>query len=357
MSIKGRQYSCFSGNNYLGLSNHPKMIEKVVDSVQRYGINFSASRKTTGTSDIHLSLEDLLSDFKKCESSIVFASGYFGNSLLLHALKDRYSAVFIDSQAHPSITDSIPKDIKVIEFYDHLNTDHLEALLRQHKNIEPMIITDGLFALTGEIAPLDKISTLAMEFQALLVVDDAHATGVLGNHGRGTPEHFDIQSASHIYQTETMSKALGSYGGFISSTSEIIDKIQSTSTFYAASTALPPSVVSAGIFSIQYIQNHPEIRLRLLNNARVMKKSILEMGFKTINSVAPIIPLFFDQKKNAEHLSKYLEAQGFIVPAIDYPVKTGRHMLRMTTSAGHTEHQIEELLFHLKKWADQYGTN
>ena len=160
------------------------MIEKVVDSVHKYGINFSASRKTTGTSDLHLMLEDLLSDFKKCESSIVFASGYFGNSLLLHALKDQYSAVFIDSQAHPSIIDSIPKDIKVIEFYDHLNTDHLETLLRKHKNVEPLIITDGLFALTGEIAPLDKISTLAREVQALLVVDDAHATGVLGNHHR-----------------------------------------------------------------------------------------------------------------------------------------------------------------------------
>ncbi len=357
ISLRNKQYSYFAGNNYLGLSNHPEMVKDVTRSIEKYGINFSASRQTTGTSDIHLQLEENLSDFKNCGDAIVFASGYMGNSLLLHALKDSYSSVFADSMAHPSILDGIPKDISHVNFYDHRNTNHLEDLLKKHKKHHQLIITDGIFALTGEIAPLDQIYFLAEKYNAILIVDDAHATGVLGENGRGTPEHFKLDGARNIYQSETMSKALGAYGGFISADKETIQMIRSKSTFYRASTALPPPIVAAGNFSTKYIKKHPELRKRLKGNAIFIRTGVKELGLKTTDDITPIIPIFFTEQHNAKDLSRYFEENGIIVPSINYPVKMDQYIVRITASASHTKDQIEKLLYILKKWRDKHGTS
>ncbi len=196
ITIGNQQYSYFAGNNYLGLANNPVVVNEAILALKKYGTNFAASRQTTGTSDIHIKLEAIIADFKDREDAIVFATGYLGNSLLLNVLKPNYSAVFIDSMAHPSILDSIPKEIQKMEFYNHCDANHLESLLRKAKLHRPLIITDGIFALTGEIAPIDQIYSLAEKYNAMLVVDDAHATGILGKHGRGTPEHFNLNNAS-----------------------------------------------------------------------------------------------------------------------------------------------------------------
>ncbi len=357
ITLRDKQYSYFAGNNYLGLANHPEMIKDVTRSLKKYGINFSASRQTTGTSDIHLQLEELLANFKNCEDAIVFASGYLGNSILLNALRDSYSAIFVDSMAHPSILDGIPKDFKPVNFYDHKNVNHLEELLKKHKNHRPLIITDGVFALTGEIAPLDEIYSLAQKYNALLIVDDAHSTGVLGENGRGTPEHFQLEDAVNIYQSETMSKAMGAYGGFISAEHKIIEKIRLKSTFYGASTALPPPIVAAGSFSTRYIKQHPELRKRLMENALLIRTGAKELGLRTTDDITPIIPIFFNEQHMANDLSRYLEENGIIVPSINYPVKMDQFIVRITASASHTKDQIENLLQILKKWRDNHGTN
>ncbi len=357
ISLRNKQYSYFAGNNYLGLANHPKMIKEVTQSLEKYGVNFSASRQTTGTSDIHLQLEELLANFKNCEDAIIFASGYMGNSLILNALRDSYSAIFVDSMAHPSILDGIPKDINHVNLYDHKNTNHLEDLLRKNKNHRPLIITDGIFALTGEIAPLDQIYSLAEKYNALLIVDDAHSTGVLGKNGRGTPEHFQLDGAVNIYQSETMSKAMGAYGGFISAENKIIQKIRSRSTFYGASTALPPPIVAAGSFSTRYIKQHPELRKRLMENAILIRTGVKELGLSTTDDITPIIPVFFNEQRKANDLSRYLEENGIIVPSINYPVKMDQFIVRITASTSHTKDQIEKLLRILKKWRDNHGTN
>jgi 7-keto-8-aminopelargonate synthetase-like enzyme len=355
--INGKKYSYFGGNNYLGLANHPALKKAAIQSIKKYGLNFSASRRTTGTADIHLELEYQLSIYKNKQDAVVFASGYQGNSILFEILKNKYSAVFMDQLAHPSIAGSVPREIANVQHYKHCDADHLEFLLQQNKGSTPLIITDGVFALTGEIAPLDKIYPLTEKYKAFLVVDDAHSTGILGENGRGTPEHFKFTEAENIYQTETMSKALGSYGGFISGSKELTDFIRENSTIYQASTSLPPPIVSAGIASLGIIRENPELRIRLLEIAMELRKGVIGLGFQTTHDSTPIIPIMLSKLAKAKNLSAFLENEGIIVPFIYYPVKQEKYMVRISVSANHTINQAEVLLKLLKKWKDKNGTN
>lgn len=354
ITIDDIRYSYFAGNDYLGLANHPEMVKEAIHSLEKYGINSSASRQTTGTSDLHLKLEKQLAEFKNQQDALVFGTGYLGNKLLLDSLKDQFTAVFADSMAHPSVTEAIPKDISDTFRYDHCNPVHLEILLKKHSQHRPLIITDGVFALTSEIAPLDRIYDLADKYNAIVVVDDAHATGVLGKNGRGTPEHFALDGAKNLYQSETMSKALGGYGGFLASGKEIIDKIRYQSRFYGASTALPPPIVAAGCASLKMIKKHPELRHRLLENSDFIRQGVSELDFDTTGGITPIIPLFFKTRQKAKELSDFLKENHIIAPAVDYPVTMDRFTVRITVSALHTKDQIKELLSVLKKWNDKH---
>ena len=353
----GKKYSYFGGNNYLGLANHAVVKEAAIQSIQHYGVNFSASRRTTGTADIHLELEKQLSVFKAKQDSVVFASGYMGNSILLEILKNRYSAVFMDQFAHPSIAGSIPRDIANMQYYYHCDEDHLETLLHQHRGSLPLVITDGVFALTGEIAPLDKIYPLVEKYNAILIVDDAHSTGILGENGRGTPEHFNMAGAENIYQTETMSKALGGYGGFISGSMELTELIREKSTIYQASTALPPPILAAGLASLRIINDNPGMRVGLLERAGDLRKEIISLGFQTTQDNTPIIPIMLSALERAKDLSLFMESNGIIVPLINYPVIQEKYLVRIAVSISHTIDQIEELVENLKKWKDKYGTD
>ncbi len=355
IQLDGRRYSFFSGNNYLGLANHPDIKKAARESIETYGLNFAAARHTTGTATIHLELEKELSDFKNKEDAVVFASGYMGNSIILHALQDQYTTIFTDEAAHPSIFDGIPRDIKHIHFYKHNNVQHLEDLLRKNKDRRALIITDGIFALTGEISPLDEMFSLAEKYGSTIVVDDAHATGVLGENGMGTPEHFQLHESANIYQTETMSKAIGVYGGFISASKAVIKRIREDSRTYLASTSLPPPIVSAASTSLKLIRQQPQIRAALTRNASELRKGVIELGFHTTEVPTPIIPVFFSSLEKAQKLSDYLKENGLIVPCVHYPVKMDYFIARMTVSASHTRDQISELLVLLKQWRSKHG--
>jgi len=357
ITISKEEYSYFAGNNYLGLANNSNLKAAAISAIDKYGINFSASRATTGTSDLHVELERLLAEFKNQESSVVFASGYLGNRIMLSALQEKYSAVFADESAHPSIIEGIPSDISKVFFYNHYDTTHLETLLEKNQKYTPLIITDGLFALTGEIAPLDKINSLAEHFGACLVVDDAHATGILGRNGRGTPEYFQIETCDHLFQTETMSKALGAYGGFISASKEIIAKIWQKSSAYIGSTSLPPPLAAAGCASIKMVQAHPELRSRLDYNAALIRNGVTALGYSTSEHKTPIIPILLNSQENAEKISNFLKENHIIAPFIKYPVKSDKYIVRITVSAIHTEEQIEKLLQLLEKWRNSHGIN
>lgn len=349
-TIKGREYLYFAGNDYLGLSNNAETATAACEAIKRYGTGFSASRQTTGTADLHLELERHLAEFKGTDDAVVFASGYLGNRLLLEAFRSEYTAVFADAMAHPSITDAIPRNIQKVFMYAHCDAAHLEELLESHPEERPLVITDGIFALTGELAPLDMLYAVAMRHKALLVVDDAHSTGVLGERGRGTPEHFGLDRAPGIYQSETMSKALGSYGGFIAGSRNLTDEIRCGSPFYSASTALPPAIVAAGIASLKVIESNPGLRHRVLENAAGLRMAVRDSGFDTTETIAPVIPVFFKTPGEAAALSEYLYEKGIIAPAVNYPVKTGRYIVRITVSAAHTEAHLETLAGKLKKY-------
>jgi len=348
----GKKYSYFGGNNYLGLASHPKVKEAAVRSVKKYGVNFSASRCTTGTASVHLELEKQLSVFKGKQDTVVYASGYLGNSILLETLKGTYSAVFTDDYAHASILAGIPGDVNVL-YYKHCNADHLEHLLDQHRVSDPLIITDGVFALTGEIAPLDKIYPVVKKYNGILVVDDAHSTGILGKTGRGTPEHFNLPEDGNIYQTETMSKALGSYGGFISGDKNLTEMTRERSSTYQASTALPPPVVAAGIASLEIINDNPGMHISLLEKSARLREEITALGFQTTKDNTPIIPIVLDDPDKAKSLSLFLEENGIIVPCINYPSRQEMNLLRITITTCHKTQQIERLLELLKKWKEK----
>jgi 7-keto-8-aminopelargonate synthetase-like enzyme len=346
----GKKYSYFAGNNYFGLAGHPDVKAAAIRAVEKYGINFSASRRTTGTADIHLELEAALAAFKGKDDAVAFASGYQGNSILLDVLKDRYTSVFIDQQAHSSIIAAVPAGATNVYYYDHCDAEHLASLLEFDRGSKPVVITDGLFPLTGEIAPLDRIFPSVARHNGLLVVDDAHATGILGETGKGTPEHFNLPEYEHIYQTETMSKALGVYGGFITGSMELTDMIRNGSATYQASTALSPPIAAAGIASLKILHDNPGMRVGLLDKARLIKEEITAMDFQTAGDITPIIPIIFDSSDRALNLSQFLEENGVIVPFMKYPVRKEMHLLRLVVSATHTEDQITELLELLKKW-------
>jgi len=350
ITSEGREYSCFAGNNYLGLANHPELINAAIEGTKKYGINFSASRQTTGTSEIHLELEKQLAAFKQRDDAVIFASGYMGNKILLHALRDEYDAIFADQSAHSSIRDAIPSDISSVYFYEHGSAVHLESLIHQHKSAKPLVITDGIFALTGEIAPLDTIYPVVVRNNGLLIVDDAHATGVLGDNGRGTPEYFGLGDAPRIFQTETMSKAIGVYGGFIAADNAVIQRIREKSPVYGASTALPPPLVTAAIASLKLIARHPELREQLLANSARIRAGLNELQFHTTDSCAPVIPVLFSNQQNASALSDFLKERQIIAPFVNYPVTTAQSIIRITASAAHTRQQIDNLLTVLESW-------
>jgi 7-keto-8-aminopelargonate synthetase-like enzyme len=345
----GKKYSYFGGNNYLGLAGHTKVKEAAVRSVKKYGVNFSASRCTTGTASVHLELEKQLSLFKGKQDTVVYASGFLGNRILLEILKDTYSVVFTDEYAHASIFAGIPGDMKVL-YYNHCDADHLDNLLDQHMITDPLIITDGVFALSGEIAPLDKIYPVVKKYNGILVVDDAHSTGILGKTGRGTPEHFNLPEDGNIYQTETMSKALGSYGGFISGDNNLTGMIRTRSSTYLASTALPPPVVAAGIASLKVMHDNPDLHINLLGKSARLREEINGLGFQTTKDNTPIIPIILKDYDKAKSLSLFLEENGIIVPFMNYPSRQEINLVRITITTCHKNHQIESLLELLKKW-------
>lgn len=355
IELEGRRFLFFAGNNYLGLANHPAVREAAAAAVETYGLSSSASRETTGTCTLHLELERQLAVFKNRADAVIFSSGYLGNKILLQALQERFATVLADRWSHPSVVDGVPREIEEIVFYDHGDTDHLARLLGERPKAGAVIITDGVFALTGEIAPLDRIHALARQHRAVVVVDDAHATGILGEHGRGTPEHFGLDGAGDLYQTETMSKALGCFGGFIASTRELIGTIRTGSAAYIGSTALPPPVAAAGTAALRQVREHPERRRKVLENARTVKNGLQEMGLHTASDDTPIIPVFFKTPEEAGRLSRFLRRQSIIAPAVRYPVPMERYPVRLTVSADHTREHLDILMETLEQWRSHHA--
>lgn len=355
LSCEGKDHLRFSGNNYLGLASSKILKDAASEALDRYGVSVAASRISTGTEEIHLQLESELAGFMNREAAVTFCSGYLASMILFQSLSSQYEDIFLDASAHSSLFDAVPRGKKLYE-YANRDADDLKRLLRRHDRGKSLIATDGIFALTGDIAPIDRIVEVAETFGAITVVDDAHATGILGKNGRGTLELFGQESAGNVYQTGTFSKAFGGFGGFIAASQGMINSIYKNARAFAGSTALPPILAAADLASIKWVKANPESRKKLMQLSDKARSELRRSGFQTGGDGTPIAPLYFDTLKEAESLSQFLMSYNIHVPFFVYPGKTDRNILRMTFSLCHTDSQIEYLFEILKLWNERKST-
>lgn len=346
----GRTFLHFSSNNYLGLAGHLTLKSAAIRAIQEWGVGGGASRLVSGNSRLYIELETMIARFKGTESALVFPSGYAANIGSIAALVQKNDLIFADRLCHASLIDGVRLSRATLRIYRHKDIEQLGKLLRREKKKErTLIITDGVFSMDGDIAPLPEILSLAEEFDALIYLDDAHATGVVGPNGRGTCDHFGI-SNPRIIQMGTLSKALGSLGGFIAANRVLIEYLINKARPFIYTTALPPAILATALAGFDLIENDPDIRKRLRYLAGHVRMQINRMGFNTCGSETPIIPIHLGQSETALVFSQKLLEEGIYIPAIRPPtVPDGTSRLRISLIATHTDEQIQFLLNKLEK--------
>jgi len=345
MRVNGRELLYFGGTNYLGLAGRPELARGAIEAVAAYGTSFSASRQTSGTGVLHLELERRLAEFKGAEDACIYASGYLGNQILLSALCRPEDVVICDEWAHPSIVEGVPRSVRDVRFYPHRDLEALARMIRSTRH--GVIAVNGVEPGTGEIAPLAELIELLPEDRFRLIVDDCHGTGVLGEHGRGTPEHVGVSSAS-LYQTETMSKALGSFGGFVAGSAELCTRLRDTAS-YIGSTPLPPAVLGASLAAVEIAMHEPQLRERMRQNARYAAGKLQALGYEVSFDGAPILFIRGIDEDRAELIHSQLYEQGILVPFVHYPTAESEGRLRLAVSAMHTAEDIDRLSAAMKE--------
>lgn len=348
VEMDGREVIVLCSNNYLGLSSHPYVMEKAKEAMDRYGSGAGASRLVSGTMKIHMELEERIADFKGREAAILFNSGYHANIGVITSLVGRGDTILSDRLNHASIIDGAILSRANLIRYPHMDIGFLENLLKRHSNNKgkrTLVITEGIFSMDGDIAPLKEIVELSKRYGALLLIDDAHGTGVLGERGRGTLEHLGIRDDS-IIEMGTFGKALGSFGAFVAGRREVIDIIRNRARSFIYTTALPPSVCGASIAALELVDREPERRERLLKMAGELRDGLRRSGFDTLKSNAHIIPLLIGENTPALEMSSRLLKEGIFIQAIRPPtVPDGTSRLRITPMS---EHRTDELRYALE---------
>lgn len=336
----GREYILLSSNNYLGLATHLDVKKAAVEAVEIYGSGAGGSRLTTGNTDIYDKLEEKIADFKGMEDAVVFSSGYMANIGTISALMGSGDLIFSDELNHASIIDGCRLSRAEVKIYPHKDMSCLEKELRASKNRKKLIVTDGIFSMDGDIAPLPEIMEIAERFDAAVMVDDAHATGVLGKHCAGTGDHFNIDVDIAM---GTLSKALASSGGFIAGNSELIEYLRNKSRSFIFSTALPPPAVAAAIAAVDIIRKENPAA-KLWKNVAIYKKGLIDAGFD-IRSETQIIPLMTGDAKTTLKAALELDKLGIFVQGIRPPtVPEGKGRIRTTLMSTHSREDINEVL-------------
>lgn len=339
--MEGRELINFASNDYLGLANHPEVKDSARDSMDIFGFGSGASRLLGGGSVLHRNLEEKVARFKGSEAALVLSSGYSANTGIIPALAGEGDLLLSDERNHASIIDGCRLSRTETLVYHHRDTAHLEKLMASsplNTGHRYVIVTDTVFSMDGDIAPLYRLCEICLKHGALLYLDDAHGTGVLGE-GKGALAHFDILPEPWIIQMGTFSKALGSYGSFVAGSREVIDWIANTSRSLIFSTALPSCVAAASSKAIDLVENTPELLRRLWDNRNLAFALLKGKGYDTGESETPIIPLKMKSIEDALHLSQRLYEAGIYVPAIRPPtVKEPR--LRITVTAAHSKEDI-----------------
>ena len=354
ISIKGQTYINFASNDYLNLSGHPEIVKAAVSSLNKYGFGSGASRLLSGTYASHERLEKRIAEFKRTEAALVFNTGYAANTGIIPVLAEEGSLIFSDELNHASIVDGTRLSKAEVMIYKHKDVDCLEALLKRTSSEKlikrKIIITDTVFSMNGDIAPLKDLMRMSEKYNALLMIDDAHGTGVIGKTGRGGLEHFDIK-ADNVIQMGTLSKALGCFGAFAAGKKDLITLLVNRSRSFIYSTSLPPAVAEAGIKAIDILDSRSiKLRKRLWKNRQRLHEGLQDLGFDTLGSETPIIPVLIGGIDSTLKTGEYLFRNKIFAPAIRPPtVPDGKCRIRFTVTAGHTDKDIDQVLEVMKK--------
>ena len=342
IQLDGREVILLGSNNYLGLSVHPTVIEAAAEAVRIYGTGASASRLMSGNCQLYTELETKIAKTKGTEAALVFGSGYLANIGSIPVLAGNSDLILSDALNHASIIDGCRLSQATKQVYRHCDIEHLESLLAQSAEFRRrLIVTDGVFSMDGDIAPLPEICALAEKYDATVMVDDAHSFGILGETGGGTIEHFGLENCG-VIQMGTLSKAIGGLGGYVAGSTVLIDFLINRARSFIFTTGLPPATLAGASAAIDVIRSTPELRQQLSSNVLLLKNALLERGFQLLSSQTQILPLILGSADVASRFAETLLSHGVYAPAIRPPtVPEGTSRLRISVIASHTTEDLE----------------
>ncbi|HEV2987823.1 MAG TPA: glycine C-acetyltransferase [Candidatus Angelobacter sp.] len=361
-TFDGQRVINLASNNYLGLTTHPKLREAALEATRKFGAGSGAVRTVSGTMSIHIELEEKIARFKNVEACVVFQSGFTANAGTVSAILGKGDFIISDELNHASIIDGARLSKATIKVFPHKNVERAEELLKEVAG-EPgrkLIISDGVFSMDGDIGPLPALCDLAEKYGAIMMVDDAHSSGVLGRNGRGTIDHFNVHGRVDV-QVGTLSKAIGVMGGYVCGSRDLIEFLYNRGRPFLFSTSHPPSVTAACIAAFDVLEQEPELIDKLWDNTRYFKKELGTLGFNvggvnTPASETPITPIIVGEGRLAMEFSSELFKEGVFTPGIAYPVvPEGKARLRTIMTATHTRDQLDRALEILKRVGKRMG--
>jgi glycine C-acetyltransferase len=358
----GKEVINLASNNYLGLANHPRLIQAAMDATRTYGVGSGAVRTIAGTMRLHMELEEKIARFKNVEACVVFQSGFAANAGTVSAILGKEDFILSDELNHASIIDGARLSRATIKVFRHKDADHCEQLLQELENQHgrKLVITDGVFSMDGDIGPVDKLAPLAEKYDAIMMVDDAHASGVLGRNGRGSVDHFAMHGKVDV-QVGTLSKAIGSLGGYVCGSKDLIEYLYHRARPFLFSTSHPPSVAATCIAAFDILENEPERILRLWANTRYFQSELKRIGFNIggINTPAtetPITPIIVGEGRKSMEFSRALFDDGVMATGIAFPtVPDGKARIRLILTSEHTRAQLDQALDKLQRVARRLG--
>jgi glycine C-acetyltransferase len=348
--VDGRNVLVLCSNNYLGLANHPKLKQAAIAATRKYGAGSGSVRVIAGTMDLHLKLEKILAQYRRAEASITFQSGYATNAGTILSLVDERDLIISDELNHGSIIDGCRMTKAERRVYKHKDMADLERQLNDTDRFRRvLVITDGVFSMDGDIAPLKDIVSLALEHQAITYVDDAHGDGVLGENGRGITNHFGLEGKVDV-DMGTFSKAFGCVGGYVVGSKTLCTYLQNKVRSYLLSGSQPPAVPGACIAAIQLVQRTPGLVKKLWDNTRYFKKGLKDLGFDTGNSETPITPVMVGESGKAHKLADSMFKLGVFVLPIVYPmVAKDKARIRTIVTSAHTRRDLDQAISAFEK--------
>ena len=352
----GRQVVNLSSNNYLGLATHPKLIDAMVKATLEFGVGSGAVRTIAGTMSIHMELERRLAAFKKTEAVVVFQSGFTANAGTVSSLLNKDDVIISDELNHASIIDGCRLSKAPIKVFPHKDVDAARKIVKELPSGQrKLLITDGVFSMDGDLGPLPALCDIADEYGCIMMVDDAHASGVFGKNGRGTVDHFDMHGRVDV-QVGTLSKALGSLGGYVAGTKSFIEFLYHRARPFLFSTSHPPGVAAACIAAVDILEKEPELIDKLWDNTRFFKKGLQDAGFNTGISESPITPVIAGEGALAMKLSDRLFQEGVFASGIAFPtVARDKARVRTIVTAAHTREELQYALDVFQKVGTELG--